>query len=160
MLFCLHGITSLLIPKPWVRKVSIPRAGHVTDDLKVGWQGLPLQKHIANFIMHCTFTMKRQKWPGLSTGTNFMATMPTEHSSCLPLCQAQPKRRNVGSVQISPSICFTTCPGSCCRQTMSPPVCQTGQSLIPAMDHTHIPAPERLAPCHRTRRLQGSTVAV
>lgn len=59
VLFCLHGLTSLLIPKPWVRKVSIPSAGQVADDLKVGWQGLPLQKHTANFRLHCTFTTKR-----------------------------------------------------------------------------------------------------
>lgn len=163
MLFCFHRATSPFVPKPWARRIPVPSTGHMADDPKAGRQGLLLQKHTAVSTLNRTFITKSQKQPELVAGPNRAATMPTE-TRLLPATLLGTRKRDVGGVQKSPSICSAICrprvPGSCCRGKQRAPICGAGQSWIPGRDHSHIPAPGRLVPCRRPRIPQDTPSAL
>lgn len=163
VLFCFHGATPPFVPKTWARRIPIPSAGHMADDPKAGRQGLLLQKHTAVSTLNRTFITKRQKQPGLVAGPNRAATVPAE-TRLLPATLLGTRKRDVGGVQKSPSICSAICrpriPGSCCKGKQRAPVCGAAQSWIPGRDHSRILALGRLVPCRRPRIPQDTPSAL
>lgn len=135
----------------------------MADDPKAGRQGLLLQKHTAVSTLNRTFITKSQKQPELVAGPNCAATVPAE-TRLLPTTLLGTRKRDVGGVQKSPSICSAICrpriPGSCCKGKQRAPICGAGQSWIPGRDHSRIPAPGRLVPCRRPRIPQDTPSAL